>query len=187
MTRFPTLPAEDHDAAQIRMAERAGRTGPYEAFLRAPGLWEALQHVRLYLSGESLLDARLRELCIVAIARHWRCTAAFAGHVALARKAGLPDHIVVAIGAGQPPRDLHERETISLSCVAALLREGGIDDALHARAQAHIGDRALVELVGLVGFFTTICLTLNLAGIAGDAPFGPAPGTYSPSGQSSDD
>jgi 4-carboxymuconolactone decarboxylase len=183
MTRFPPIPEDRLDVDQVRMSGRATHTGPYPAFLRAPQLWEALQHVRLHLAQHSLLDASLREAAVLAIARHWRCTSAFASHHALAIKAGLDETLVAALAAGEAaPTGLDERNDLALRVVRELLREGGVEDALYDAALAVLGERALVEIVGLVGFFTTICLTINLAGVHAPAPFEGAPGTYSPAG-----
>ncbi|WP_404478101.1 carboxymuconolactone decarboxylase family protein [Novosphingobium sp. BL-52-GroH] len=188
MTRFPPIPDADLDEDQQRMSERATHTGPYPAFLRAPRLWEALQHVRVYLAKESVLDARLREVIILATARHWRCTSAFASHRGLAIKAGLDEALVTALAANETElAGLDSREDAALLLVRTLLAQGGVDDSQHAAALELLGERALVELVGLTGFFTTICLTINLAGVHAEAPFAGAPGTYSASGHNPDD
>lgn len=183
MNRFPPIPDADLDADQQRMSERATHTGPYPAFLRAPRLWEALQHVRIYLANDSLLDARLREVAMLAVARHWRCTSAFASHSGLALKAGLGEALVAALGTNEAePAGIDAREKSALDLVRTLLTEGGIDDAFHTAAREVLGERELVELVALTGFFTTICMTINIAGIHAEAPFVGAPGAYSASG-----
>ncbi|MEE4453687.1 hypothetical protein [Novosphingobium resinovorum] len=182
MTRFPPIPDAALNEDQRRMSAKASHTGPYPAFLRAPLLWEALQHVRIHLAQHSLLDAPLREVAMLATARHWRCTSAFASHRGLALKAGLDEATIAALAGEAQAEDLDGRRAAALAVTRALLREGGIDDSLHADALAALGEQALVELVGLIGFFTTICLTINLAGVSAEAPFAGAPGTYSASG-----
>ncbi|HUD30879.1 MAG TPA: carboxymuconolactone decarboxylase family protein [Novosphingobium sp.] len=188
MNRFPPIPDSDLTPDQQRMSARATHTGPYPAFLRAPLLWEALQHVRIHLAKESTLEDPLREVVILAVARHWRCTSAFASHRGLALKAGLEEGLVAALAAAEAePAGLSPRERSALALVRALLERGGIGDSLHAAALDALGERAMVEVVGLVGFFTTICLTINLAGVGAEAPFAGAEGTYSPSGHNPDD
>jgi 4-carboxymuconolactone decarboxylase len=188
MTRFPPIADAAMDADQARMSGLATHTGPYPAYLRAPRLWEATQHVRRYLASDSLLEAPLREAAMLMAARHWRCTSAFASHRPLALRAGLSGTLVASIEAGEPDTAGADPGVgAALEVVRALLAHGGIDDALHGRAAALLGERGLVELTGLVGFFTAVCLTINLAGVSGEAGFGGAPGTYSPSGHNPDE
>lgn len=187
MTRFPPLADDRLDADQQRMAEVAMRSGPYPAFLRAPVLWEQIQPLRRYFAEGSTLGAPAREAAILALARHWQSTAAFDGHRALAERAGLSAAQIAAIGSGDAVLLADPAAQMAMECTVALLDRHGLDPALFESARDLLGERGIVELVGLVGFFTTIALTLNLAGIAGNAPFAAAPGTYSPADESETD
>jgi len=182
MIRFPEISDSEFDADQVAMAQKAQRSGPFQAFLRAPLLWQALQPLRLYLAKASSLDDSVREAAMLAIARELRATAGFAGHVALAQRAGLSNEDIARIGAGEIPDD--DRAAVAAECSLSLLRAHAIDPALYARARALFGEQGVLDIIGLTGFFSTICLTLNVAEIDGEAPFTPATASYSPSGQS---
>jgi 4-carboxymuconolactone decarboxylase len=169
--RFPALDEATYDDDQRRMAEKAARGGPFDAFIRAPLLWEALQQVRACLAA-GVLSPAAREAAILAIARHWRAPAAYAGHVALAERAGLAPDAILAIGSGAIPHDLPEDAALALAVVQELAGHGSLSDRLYQAAIALLGERGLIELVGLIGFFTTIGLTLNVAGRSAPAPFG---------------
>jgi 4-carboxymuconolactone decarboxylase len=174
MIRFPALREEALDADQLRMSSLATHNGPYRAFLRAPNLWQALQTVRHYLAKSSQLDAMTREAVMLLVARHWQSTAGFAAHTPLAREAGLSEAAIAAIGDGKTPHGLPTVTGMAIECAVALLKDHGLCDTLYARAIDAMGERLLVEVVGLIGFFSTTSLTLNLMGCTGKAPF---PGT----------
>ena len=166
MTRFPPVPDADLTPDQQRMSARAAKTGPYQAFLRAPRMWEALQAVREYLSRESELSLAAREMAMLVIAAHWRSAAALSAHKILAGKAGIPGTEIERITGGHACSDAVSKEdAIVVDLTRSLLTTGQADDALFAAAQDCLGPRAIVEVAGLIGFFTTICFTLNIAEI----------------------
>ena len=184
MSRFPDIPDTDLDRDQAEMAAKAQRSGPFPAFLRAPLLWQALQPLRRYLAEASSLEDQTREAVMLAVARELGSTAAFAAHAVLAERAGLDRAVVERIGTGELPSGLPPPTRIAIECSLSLLRRHVIDDALFASARSALGEQGLLDVIGLTGFFTTICLTLNAAQITGDAPFPSATASYSPSGQS---
>jgi len=178
--RFAPLADEALDDDQIRMAAIAQRGGPYQAFLRAPLLWQQLQPLRRYLAQGSVLGAMEREAAILTLARHWGSTAAFDGHRALAIAAGIDPAAIDAIGRGEAGAPLDDPAALAAEIADDLLGRHVLSDRLFGRARDLWGERGIVELVALVGFFTTIALTLNVAGLSGEAPFAGAVDRYSP-------
>lgn len=182
MTRFPPLPDTDLDADQRRMAARASPTGPYQAFLRAPLLWEHLQPLRHYFATDSLLAPADREAAILVLARHRESPAAFEAHRALAAKAGIAGAVIDAIGAGADPAtlDLAPSSRLAAEIAAQLLCKNRVDDDIFDRARQQWGERGPVELIGLIGFFTTIALTLNVMASDAEVSGSFRPAAYSP-------
>ncbi|MET0137560.1 MAG: hypothetical protein ABW048_09250 [Sphingobium sp.] len=180
MIRFPPIEDAALDAEQRRMADMAQHGGPFQAFLRAPSLWQALQSVRLYLSRQSSLDGYTREALMLLIARHWTSPAGYAAHVALAQKAGLTDADIDALGRGCAPVGSGAVAGCAIEFASGLLTDHRVGDAQFADASGILGERTLVDIIGLIGFFSTICLTLNVMDAKGPAPFGPRDGDYSP-------
>ena len=180
MERFPSLDEAALDPDQTRMAAVAQRGGPYLAFLRAPLLWERLQPLRRYFTEHSVLGAREREATILTLARHWESTAAFSGHRGLAVRAGLAPDAIDAIGRGAGAGTLDEPAALAVELTDRLLRHHGLSDDLFDRARDRWGEGGVVEIIGRVGFFTTIALTLNVAGATGEAPFAGPRDRYSP-------
>ena len=44
-----------------------------------------------------------------------------------------------------------------------LMRTHGVSDATYADAVALLGERGLIDLIGLVGYFTTVSMVMNVA------------------------
>jgi 4-carboxymuconolactone decarboxylase len=59
--------------------------------------------------------------------------------------------------------------------VAELDAERGVSDARYAEAVAALGEHGVLDLLGLVGYFTTISMVLNVARTPAGAPAGVVP------------
>ena len=54
-------------------------------------------------------------------------------------------------------------ETVAYDLCAELERNRGISDATYRRAVDQFGERGLIDLLGLVGYFTTVSMVMNVA------------------------
>jgi len=54
-----------------------------------------------------------------------------------------------------------EKENMVLDYASELVANGRISDDMHARALAVFGEQGLVELVGVIGYYHLVSLTLN--------------------------
>lgn len=155
MTRFPPIPPEQRTPAQIAMAARAPASGPFEMYQRSPALWETLQPVRDLIAERFTL--RQREIAVLAIAAHWQARNAIASHTPIARRAGLTEPQIQAILANDVP-DLPDDDARLLQATRSLVTTGRIADDHFAQFPPEM----LVNLTGLIGFYTGLALVLNL-------------------------
>src|SRR5690606_17686060 len=81
-------------------------------------------------------------------------------HVTLAAEAGLDDVQLAALRGGEVPDGLEPDDALALRAVQAMLADGGLEDALYESATAALGERALAELVWLVGYYSALALAL---------------------------
>ncbi len=92
--RLQPLPDAALSAAQRRVVDaitqgpRGRLSGPFVALLRSPELCQRTQLLGEYLRYDSSLPPRLRELAILATARHWRQDYEWNSHAPLAERAG---------------------------------------------------------------------------------------------------
>lgn len=141
---------------------RGGLRGPFEAWLRSPGLAERAQLLGEYCRFGSALAPPLRELAILVTGSHWRAQFEFWAHARLAREAGLADAVIEAVRTGATPSFSDEPERIVYQFVTEYFATTRVSDATYAQAIQALGERALVDLIGVVGYYGLVSMTLNV-------------------------
>ena len=116
-----------------------------------------------YLRYESVLDARIRELAICAVARHTGNQFEWTMHAPLAVKAGVNEAAVEALRVGARPKQLAADEESALDFTRELLQTQGVSDPTYAEALTALGEQGVVELASLVGYFVMVCWVMNVA------------------------
>lgn len=159
-------PEQQGVADAIRSGPRGGLRGPFEAWLRSPGLAGHAQELGAYCRFGTQLPKDVSELAILLTGRHWRAQFEFWAHARLAREAGLPDHVIEAIRTGARP--VLDRADLKTACdlVTEYLSTSRVSDATYQRALAIFGERGLVDLIGTVGYYGLVSMTLNIFDVA---------------------
>lgn len=143
------------------MATRGSASGPFLAWLQSPELADRAQKLGAFCRFGTSLSLVESELLILHVAAHFHCTAEQQIHEPIARKAGLPDAVITDIRAQRLPALTDERQLILADYARELLRANRVGDALHERAVLLLGEPALVEAVGIVGYYAMVAYTLN--------------------------
>ena len=180
MSRLPDLRDEDMTADQKRVRDeiaagpRGKVVGPLRVWLHSPGLAEHAQKLGAYARYHSTLPPELSELAILVTARHWRAAFEWSAHVGPARAAGSPEAAIEAIRTGAEPA-FEDAKSRAVYTVARKLHETrGLSDATYADAEAALGRQGLVDLVGILGYYTLVAMTLNAFAVPtpdGSRPF----------------
>lgn len=166
---MPPLAREQMDAAQRAAADeliagpRKAVKGPFIPLLRSPDLMARVQKVGEYLRFGSTLPPRLTEFATLVVARAWTQHFEWFVHVPLALKAGTAQQAIDDLREGRRPRGLSEDEARVHDFVQELLAQRGVSDATYAEALAAFGERGVVELTSLVGYFAMLSMVLNVA------------------------
>ncbi len=126
-----------------------------------PGAGRRAQKLGELLRYQTTLEPRLSELAILVCARHWTSHYEWTVHKRDGLKAGVDPEAVAAVAARRKPglRDAQEQAVHDVA--STLLATGRLPAALHARATEALGERGLVELVGVLGYYSLVALTLN--------------------------
>ena len=167
--RMPPLAAEAMSeqqkgaAAELAAGPRGGVRGPFIALLRSPELMRRLQKVGEYLRYQSALERRLGELAVLIVARRLTQQFEWQVHYPLAIEAGLAKETAAALARGSRPRTMREDEATVYDFCNELLQAHGVAEDTYRAALARLGERGLVDLVGLVGYFMTVSLVMNVA------------------------
>jgi 4-carboxymuconolactone decarboxylase len=165
--RFTPLSDETMSADQRRVAQslisgpRGGLRGPFHALLRSPELADRVRHLGDYVRFESSVPAPLGELAILVVARFWSAHYEWNAHRKHAVAAGLDPAIADAIETGRRPAMLSADETLVYDFVSELFHNKDVSDATFEAAKARFGERTVVELICLAGYYGFVSLVLN--------------------------
>jgi 4-carboxymuconolactone decarboxylase len=165
--------------AQRRVAEESasGKRGhlpaPLRAWLHSPEFGNRAQRLGEFLRYDTSLPPELSELAILVTARFWTAHYEWYAHKREALKAGVAAATIDAIAARATPRFDDARSAAVYAYAKALLGSGRVDDTLHAEAVRQIGTTGVVELVGILGYYSLVAVTLNAFEI--DLPDGVTP------------
>lgn len=167
--RMPPLPPERLTDAQAAAARelaagpRGELSGPFVPALRSPEFMRRLQKLGEYLRYEQQIEPRLRELVILLTAREWTQHFEWHVHAPLALQAGLAPDLVAAVAAGTRPMAMADDEALVHDLFVELHRTRSVSDALYARARDAWGEPGVVDLVGAIGYYTTLAMLMNVA------------------------
>jgi len=152
-------------AEQIQSGPRGGLAGPFWLWLRSPELADRAQKLGEFVRFNTSLPPRLFELAVLVTAQQWKAQFEWYAHAPLAKKAGLGDDIIAAIKKGTRPKFAKADEAAVYEFAAELYARKRVGDATYAAAKSHIGERGVVELVGVLGYYALVSMTLNTFGI----------------------
>jgi 4-carboxymuconolactone decarboxylase len=168
MTRYKDLDPTALDEAQKRIWQEiaSGPRGnvppPLQIWLKSPALAENAQRLGAFARYGTSLPPRLSELAILMTARHWTAHYEWHHHEVFARKAGLDPAVIAAIAARRMPNFVNEDERVVHDFCSVFYRTHAVDDATYARAVAAFGEKGVVELVAIMGYYALISMTLNV-------------------------
>lgn len=165
--RIRDLRSDEMNEAQRAVADEAsaGRRGrmpaPLRAWLHSPELGRRAQRLGEFVRFETILGPRLSELAVLVTARFWTSHYEWFVHKQAALDAGLDPALIDAIADRRPP-SFDDGPARAVYDYAMALHETHVVPAgVHTAAHEALGDQGLVELVGLLGYYTLVAMTLN--------------------------
>lgn len=178
-----TPPAEDQltdaqkelrDAIKSGPRGRFSMSGPFAIWMEAPEYGALAQKLGGYVRLQTSLPSRLSEFAILCTARHWRAHYEWMAHAPMAEAAGVKSETVRAIQAGRRPSTAPADELAIYDFVKELYRDRRVGDPVYKRVHKVVGNRGMVELVGILGYYATVSMMLNVFRAATD-PAKPLP------------
>jgi 4-carboxymuconolactone decarboxylase len=142
--------------------ERAGTGGPFNVFLRSPEMGDIAQQLGARIRFHSTLPRRLNEMAILIVARDWTAQYEWYAHKRLALQAGLRSDIIDAIAAGRRPAHLQSDEQALYVFETELITRREVSDATFRDAVAAFGERGVVDLMNLMGYYQLVSMALNV-------------------------
>lgn len=140
---------------------RGNVSGPFLAWLLSPGLAQPAQELGAFCRYRTSLTLQESELLVLSVAAHYRCAGEREIHEPIAREAGLGDDVLQAVRHHEMAPVSTPRLRLLAEVAHALCAHKTLDAALYGRAASTFGEKTLLEIVGVVGYYALVAYTLN--------------------------
>lgn len=166
--RVPELPYDELSPEQksifdeIVAGPRRRVNGPFLVWLHRHELLRRGQALGLYCRFNSGLAPRLSELTILIVSAHWGAANEWHDHSGNAVKLGVDADALEALRVGLPAEFKQEDERALYAFVGELLKTHKVSDQTYKQAVAVFGQDLVIDLVGIVGYYCLIAMTLNV-------------------------
>lgn len=166
--RFKPLTYAEMTAPQKKMfenlisGERRGAGGPFNVLLRSPEMGDLAQQFGASIRYHSSIPSKLNEMTILITARHWTSQYEWTAHRRAAQTAGLSQGIIDAIAAGKRPASMAPDEEAVYDFVNELLTTKQVSDGTFKAAKDKFGERGVVDLIGVSGYYQLVSMLLNV-------------------------
>ena len=168
MTRLPALEQSQMDDRQKQVYEaiasgpRGNVRGPLAIWLYRADLADKAQALGQYCRYDSSLVPRLSELAILTTARIWGAMFEWQAHLQPALAAGLDPNIIDSLSVDKPPIFAAEDEALVYEFTRELNIKRDVSDTLYARSISILGNAGTVDLVGILGYYSLISMTIKV-------------------------
>jgi len=137
---------------------RKPETGPFNIYLRSPEMAELSRPLGDYLRFMAPMPRKFKEIAIMLTSRFWGGQYVWYSHRQQALDAGLSPAFITAMAAGERPANMSPDEATMYDFCTQLLSTRQVSDTNLKAAKALIGERGIVEIVGLMGQYTGLTM-----------------------------
>lgn len=176
LARLPQIQRADLDAAGKTAFDTyvspgtgygSGLRGPVGVWMNSPALAQAIFDVRQRVRYESDRDQRLTELAIISVAREINNQYEYTAHEPLAVAAGLEQDIIDIVRFRRDVEDnqaivgFGETEQVIVKFAREVISEERVSSETFARAIDIFGEEGVMDLTGLIGYYSFVAITLK--------------------------
>ena len=129
-------------------------------FVHNPKLVKVMGPLGAYFRAAYSLSEREREIAVVIITSKWHSAYPTNAHERAAKAAGLPADKVEALLSGLPTSFNDKREQIIYEMATCLANSRWVSKGLFDRAVEALGHEGITDVICLMGFYTSVSMTL---------------------------
>jgi 4-carboxymuconolactone decarboxylase len=173
--RYAEIPYDEMTPEQQRayhsMIETRGRLpGPNKIYIHNPKLANVMGPLGAYFRTGYSLSEREREIAVVIICSKFHSAYPTNAHERAAKTAGLPSEAVEAMLSGLPTSFSDTREQVVYEMAVCLANARWVSKGLYDRAVAALGHEGITDVITLMGFYSSVAMTLAFYDVPSDAP-----------------
>ncbi|HLY44062.1 MAG TPA: carboxymuconolactone decarboxylase family protein [Stellaceae bacterium] len=167
MPRYQPMEETQLDATQRRVFNecKAGPRGsvppPVHVWLQSPGLAEHAHKLGAHVRFGTDFTPKQTEIAILMTARYWTAQFEWAAHVRLGLQAGLSQEQIDAIGERRTPAFADPDDQLVYDFCRDYYADHRVDEETYQRVVTRWGDKGIVDLAGLIGYYSFVSVTLN--------------------------
>jgi 4-carboxymuconolactone decarboxylase len=141
--------------------------GPLAVWLYRPELASKAQKLGQYCRYDSALPPRLSELAILTTARIWDAAFEWQAHVPHALAGGIMPAVIASLESDETPQFDKTDEAVVYAFARELNMTRAVTDETFDRTIACLGADATVDLVGVLGYYALISMTIKAFDLPG--------------------
>jgi alkylhydroperoxidase family enzyme len=159
---MPRVPLADFEPALKKRLEELWGTPPnlYKQLANHPKVIAAWNEFARTLRHDSRTPRALRELMILRGAQLMRSEYEWAQHLKMARKAGVREAQIDALGNWQASAEFTDKEKAALG-LADAVTQGRVPEEVYAEAMRHFDHQDYVELAVMSAFYAMVARVLD--------------------------
>jgi 4-carboxymuconolactone decarboxylase len=137
--------------------------GPYVVLMRSPEAYIATAALSAYLRFKSPIGLKLTEFVSLISAYHMKARFQYGARYTGSLREGVKKDVLDAIGQGRRPDNMPEDEAIAYDFCTELHVNKYVSDATYARALRKFGERGVVDITAISGYYAYIAMLTNMA------------------------
>jgi 4-carboxymuconolactone decarboxylase len=150
---------------EILSGPRGNLNGPFLGWIHSPELAQHAQRLGAFCRYRTGLPLRLSELAILVTAARWQSQAEWFIHYPIALEAGVHEQDAQALRQGIAPAFADADDALIYTFATELYEARRVSDATYAQAVERFGHQVTINLVGLLGYYALVAMTLNVFGM----------------------
>lgn len=145
----------------IKESRNGDLSGPFQCWAVSPQFAEVAQAVGKFCRYNTGLKLKDSELAIITVAAYWKSQAEWQIHAPIAVDAGICPRAVEKIRVGIVPNFQKPVEKYIHQATKEILETKRLSNDTYEQLQNLFDDKLIVNLIGLIGYYSMVAITLN--------------------------
>ena len=167
---YDEMTPEQQEAYRSMVETRGRLPGPNKIYIHNPKLANVMGPLGAHFRTGYSLSEREREIAVVIICAKFHSVYPTNAHERAAKNAGISAEQVEAMLTGLPTSFSDVREQVVYEMAVCLSNASWVSKGLYDRAVAALGHEGITDAITLMGFYSSVSMTLAFYDVPADAP-----------------